>query len=78
MYKRYIWCIQPYLTEPDAMPIDVRPTAAASYARSLISRGCPAPLAAQAGQILARTDNVLDYTAEEKAVIERAYSSLRR
>ena len=60
------------------MQLETRPTAASSYARSLVSRGCPQHLATLAGQILARTSNVMDCTPEEKALIERAYAHLSR
>jgi hypothetical protein len=60
------------------MQIDPSPTAAASYSRSLIARGCPRALATLAAEILARTDNAMDYTEDEKAVIARAYAHLTR
>lgn len=58
------------------MQLDTLPTAASSYARSMISRGCPQSLAFLAGQILARTDNAMEHSPEEKAIIERAYAHL--
>ena len=60
------------------MNLDPSPTAASSYSRTLIARGCPKRLAILAGTILARTDNALEYTYQEKEVIGRAYGSLAR
>ncbi len=60
------------------MQLETRPTAASSYARSLVSRGCPQPLATLAGEILAKTDNAREYSPDEKAVIEQAYAQLSR
>ncbi len=60
------------------MQLETRPTAASSYARSLISRGCPQTLAVLVGEILARTDNAMDYSPAEKVLIERAYAHLSR
>ncbi len=60
------------------MQIETRPTAASSYARSLISRGCPQALAISVGKILARTDNGMEHSPDEKVLIERAYAHLRR
>ena len=70
--------IQKYFAEIKAMQIETRPTAASSYTRSLISRGCPQSLAVLAGQILARTDDAREYSSEEKALIKRAYAHLSR
>lgn len=60
------------------MNIDQDPTAAASYARTLMARGCPQRLASVVGNILARTDNALEYTRQEKELIGRAYGHLAR
>lgn len=60
------------------MNIDLDPTAAASYARTLMARGCPQRLAVLAATILARTDNALEYTRQEKELIGRAYDHLAR
>lgn len=60
------------------MQLDPLPTAASSYTRSLIARGCPQSLAIRAGNILARTDNAMEYSPAEQALIERAYAHLKR
>ncbi len=60
------------------MNLDQAPTAAASYTRTLIARGCPPRLAVLAGNLLARTDDALEYTRQEKELIGRAYGSLAR
>ena len=57
------------------MKVDIHPTAADSYARTLIERGCPPILANQAGQVLASLDGNQP-TPEEQALINRAYAHL--
>ncbi len=57
------------------MQVDTHPTAAGSYARTLIERGCPPLLAGLAGQVLARLDGTTP-TPEEQALITRAYAHL--
>ena len=60
------------------MIIDQHPTAATSYTRTLVARGCPQVLASLVGQILAKTDNALEYTNQEKILIRQAYAHLAR
>ena len=57
------------------MSAEMSPTAAESYTRTLVRRGCPPLLAAMAGKILARLDSA-DPTPEEQALIDRAYAHL--
>jgi len=59
------------------MQVDIRPTAADSYARTLVRRGCPLLLAVMTGNVLASLDGS-DPTPEEKALINRAYAQLSR
>ena len=59
------------------MEIDQDPTAAASYARTLMARGCPQRLAFLVGNILARADNTVECNHQEKELIGRAYAYLR-
>lgn len=56
--------------------IDSQPTAAASYSRTLVARGCPPYLAAIVGEILARNGDKTEPTPQEKALIARAYAQL--
>lgn len=59
------------------MTIDPQPTAAASYRRTLVARGCPPHLAAIVGEILAQLGDGKEPTPQEKALIARAYAHLR-
>lgn len=57
------------------MQVEITPTAAGSYARTLIERGCPPPLAVLTGKILARLDGD-EPSPYEKALIARTYANL--
>ena len=57
------------------MQVDTLPTAADSYARTLIQRGCPPLLVQMTGQVLAGLDGTPP-TPEEQALITRAYAHL--
>lgn len=57
------------------MQVNTHPTAADSYARTLIQRGCPPLLAQLTGKVLASLDGT-DPTPEEQALITRAYAHL--
>ena len=58
------------------MSLDTAPSAATSYARTLISKGCPPALAQAAAEILAR-DIQQQRSAEEQAIVTRAWSTLK-
>ncbi len=59
------------------MMIDPQPTAAASYSRTLIARGCPPHLAAIVGEILAQRGGETKPTPQEQVLIDRAYAYLK-
>lgn len=56
------------------MPIEINPTAEASYARTLMGRGCPRYLALEVASILAQTPDVRELSAQEEALVKRAYA----
>lgn len=56
------------------MAIDVNPTAEASYARTLISRGCPKALAIQVANILVHTPDTSRLSSHEERLVKQAYS----
>ncbi len=56
------------------MAIDINPTAEASYARTLMSRGCPKALAIQVANILAHTPDTARLSAYEERLVKQAYS----
>jgi hypothetical protein len=56
------------------MPIDINPTAEASYARTLIGRGCPRHLALEVASILAQTPDARALSPQEAALVKRAYA----
>jgi hypothetical protein len=56
------------------MAIDINPTAEASYARTLISRGCPKALAIQVANILAHTPDTSRLSEQEERLVKQAYS----
>ena len=57
------------------MQVNPHPSAADSYARALMRRGCPPLMAAMAAQVLARLDGA-EPSPGEKAVIQQAYAQL--
>ena len=58
------------------MQLDINPTAAASYARTLVERGCDARLAQQAAEILAQSSNSTPRKREEEWIISQAYAQI--
>jgi len=56
------------------MAIDINPTAEASYARTLVSRGCPKALAMQVANILVHTPDRSRLPAYEERLVKKAYS----
>ena len=60
------------------MQLDLQPSAAASYARTLIAKGCPHNLAYSAAYVLAEVDGTRPRTMGEQATVERAWASVTR
>ena len=58
--------------------LDPQPSAAASYARTLIAKGCPQHLAHAAADVLANVDGQRQRTLAEQATVERAWASVTR
>ena len=58
------------------MQLDINPTAAASYARTLIERGCEVSLAQRAAVILAQTSQGNPRNLEDQWIVSRAYAQL--
>jgi hypothetical protein len=58
--------------------LDYQPSAQATYARSLIARGCPHNLAHSAADVLANVDGQRQRTLAEQATVERAWASVTR
>lgn len=58
------------------MQLDTAVTAAASYARTLIERGCPEYLAHPAAAVLAEVDGVRARTTAEQMTVERAWQAV--
>ena len=58
--------------------LDPQPSAAASYARTLIAKGCPQALAHAAAEVLATVDVQRPRTLAEQATVERAWAALTR
>ena len=56
--------------------LDLQPSAAATYARTLIAKGCPEHLANAAADVLANVDGHRQRTLAEQATVERAWASL--
>ena len=59
------------------MALEFNPSAASSYARTLIARGCPATLAHPAAQILAQVDGHRARTPAEQQTVDRAWQACR-
>lgn len=59
------------------MQVDTHPTAADSYARTLVERGCPPLLASLVSQVLAQLDGA-EPSPEEQALISQAYAHLTK
>ena len=57
------------------MQVNSHPSAADSYARTLMRRGCPPLMAAMAAQVLARLDGA-EPNPGEQALIQQAYAQL--
>ena len=55
------------------MALELDPSAASSYARPLIARGCPATLAHPAAQILAQVDGHRARTPAEQQTVDRTW-----
>ena len=60
-----------------AYSVDLCPTAEASYARTLVERGCPASLAACAARVLAREEDPESWSSGDEAIVAQAYAALR-
>jgi hypothetical protein len=60
------------------MQLDLAPSAQATYARSLIARGCPQHLAHAAADVLANVDGQRPRTLAEQATVERAWAAVTR
>ncbi len=58
------------------MPLDINPTAAASYARTLVERGCEVSLAQRAAEILAQNNRSHSRNLEEEWIVSQAYAQL--
>ena len=58
--------------------LDRQPSAAASYARTLIAKGWPQPLAHAAADVLATVDGQRPRTLAEQATVERAWAAVTR
>jgi hypothetical protein len=58
------------------MKLDTAATAAASYARTLIARGCPEYFAHTAAAVLADVDGVRARTTAEQLTVERAWQAV--
>jgi hypothetical protein len=58
--------------------IDLQPTAQATYARTLIAKGCPQHLAHAAADVLANVDGSRPRTFAEQATVERAWAAVTR
>ena len=56
------------------MVIDINPTAEASYARTLLSRGCPEALAMQVAKLLVQAPDRAGLSAQEEYLVQQAYS----
>ena len=53
--------------------LDLQPTAQATYARTLIAKGCPQHLAYPAAEVLANDGH---RTEAEQAIVTRAWASI--
>lgn len=60
------------------MQIDLQPSAAASYARTLIAKGCPQHLANAAADVMANVDGQRDRSPAEQATVDKAWASITR
>jgi hypothetical protein len=56
--------------------LDPAPTAQATYARTLIAKGCPHNLADAAADVLANVDGIRPRTVAEQALVSRAWASV--
>ncbi|NJR70881.1 MAG: hypothetical protein HC771_21275 [Synechococcales cyanobacterium CRU_2_2] len=56
--------------------IELLPSAEATYARTLISRGCPPHLGIAVANILANVDSHRVRSLAEQAAVERAWASI--
>lgn len=57
------------------MPLDTAPSAASSYARTLVAQGCPEALAQTAAEILAR-DSQQQRSPREQEIVTQAWSTI--
>ena len=74
MCRVYLTTLEIFAGDIGPMAIDINPTAEASYARTLIGRGCPKALAIQVASILAHTPDTSLLSEYEESLVKQAYS----